>query len=59
MELGVKNLGSGTKVVKVKSESKWNVLKSGLITKKNNGLGVKGPRFGEIIRDLRKRPRRL
>jgi len=27
-----KNLGSGTKVVKVKLESKWNALKSGLIT---------------------------
>jgi len=34
LELGVKNLGSGTKVVKVKLESKWNVSKSGLITKK-------------------------
>jgi hypothetical protein len=43
--LGVKNLGGGTKVLRVMFESKGSVLKI--------GLGVRMPKLGKIIRELR------
>jgi len=42
LDLGVNNLGGGTKMFKEKWESKWNVLKSSLC--------VNVPKFGKITR---------
>jgi len=46
----VKNLGGGTKMFKVKLESKGNASEI--------GLDVKISKLGEIIKELRKRSRR-
>lgn len=49
LDLGVKNLGGGIKVFRVKSELKRIVSK--------NGISVKMSKFGKSIRKLRMRPR--